>query len=79
MRASARLLELVDAESETVSAQVAQRILTDQGILKSDQAHANVSVALSVGYIVDLQGPTHTTLEGRDENKPTISTVSDFE
>lgn len=57
MRATARLIELLDAKSDPTAAQVAQRILTDQGILKSDQRDMNVNVAVSAGFVVDLSNP----------------------
>jgi hypothetical protein len=74
-RASNRLVELLDAKSEPVCAQVAQRILTDQGILKSDQGHGvavNVNVA---GYVINLADPD-TPMKTIN---PTISTTSGSE
>jgi IS30 family transposase len=58
LRASARLVELVDAESEHVAAKVSERILTSEGILKSDTSHPVVNVGVSVGYVIDLSGQT---------------------
>jgi len=78
-RASQVMVNLLGAESEHVRAQVAGRLLTNEGILKSDQAHAAVSVAVSVGYVIDLSDPKHMTTVCPVENKPAISTVSAFE
>lgn len=69
IRASVRLVELVDAESEHVSAAVAQRILTDQGILKSDQGGTTVNVAVSAGYVVDLREPNTKPMTTIDVSK----------
>lgn len=75
LRATARFLELLDAKSEPVSAQVAQRLLTDQGILKSDQRDINVDVRLQAGFVIDLTSPTAKPTA----DNPTITTVSAFE
>lgn len=56
LRASSKLIELVDAESEHVAAKVSERILENAGLLKS-QSHGvsvNINNNLAVGYIVDL-------------------------
>lgn len=55
LRASARLLELIDANSEHVSAQVSERILTSEGILKSDQRAIAVNVDVRAGFVLDLR------------------------
>lgn len=55
-RASARLVELIDADSEHVAAKVSERILTSEGILKSDASQVSVAVGVSVGYVIDLSG-----------------------
>jgi hypothetical protein len=56
LRASSRFMELVDAESEHVAAKVSDRILTSEGILKSESGQVAVSVGVSVGYVIDLSG-----------------------
>lgn len=56
LRASKRFLELIDAESEHVAAKVSDRILTSEGILKSDTSQVAVNVGVSVGYVIDLTG-----------------------
>jgi hypothetical protein len=61
LRASARLVELIDANSEHVAAQVSERILTSEGILKSDQASIAVNVDIRAGYVIDLSGQTPAT------------------
>lgn len=63
IRASARLVELVDAESEHVSAAVAQRILTNEGILKSDQGHTSIDVRVTAGYVINLAEPAPKVIE----------------
>jgi predicted DNA-binding protein (UPF0251 family) len=63
LRASARLVELIDAKSEHVAAQVSERILTSEGILKSDQHAIAVNVDVKAGFILDLREEPHRTIE----------------
>lgn len=56
-RASQVMVGLLGAKSEHVQAQVADRLLTSEGILKSDQGGTTVNVAVSAGYVVDLREP----------------------
>jgi phage/plasmid primase-like uncharacterized protein len=56
MRASARLLELVDASSEHVSLDASKHVLAIEGIRPPDQGAVNVNVGVSVGYVIDLSG-----------------------
>jgi hypothetical protein len=65
MRASARLIELIDAESEHVAAKVAERILTSEGILRSDSGQVSVNVGVSVGYVIDLSGSAAPTIDAQ--------------
>lgn len=65
MRASARFLELIDAESEHVAAKVSERILTSEGILKGDGSQVSVNVGVSVGYVIDLSGKPTTTIDAQ--------------
>jgi hypothetical protein len=62
MRASRRLVELIDAESEHVAAKVSERILTSEGILKSDQGSIAVNVDVRAGFVIDLSNPSEHTL-----------------
>lgn len=55
LRASTRLVELIDANSEHVAAQVSERILTSEGILKSDQRSIAVNVDVRAGFVLDLR------------------------
>jgi phosphoenolpyruvate carboxylase len=63
LRASNRLVELIDAKSEHVAAQVSERILTSEGILKSDQHAIAVNVDVKAGFILDLREEQHRTIE----------------
>jgi predicted DNA-binding protein (UPF0251 family) len=54
LRASRRYVELVDANSEHVSAQVCERILTSEGHLKSDAAQLTVNVDVKPGFVIDI-------------------------
>jgi hypothetical protein len=56
MRASARLLELVDASSEHVSLDASKHVLAIEGIRPPDQGQVSVNVGVSVGYVIDLSG-----------------------
>jgi hypothetical protein len=56
LRASARINELVDANSEHVSLDASKHVLAIEGIRPPDQAQANVNVNVSVGYVIDLSG-----------------------
>lgn len=56
MRASARLLELVDASSEHVSLDASKHVLAIEGIRPPDQGQVSVNVGVSVGYVVDWSG-----------------------
>lgn len=63
LRASNRLVELIDAKSEHVAAQVSERILTSEGILKSDAAQVSVNVDVRAGYVLDLTEPKELVIE----------------
>lgn len=64
MRASARLLELIDASSEHVSLDATKHTLAIGGIRPPDDGRGTtVNVGVSVGYVLDLrpgeQAPSH--------------------
>ena len=54
LRASARVLELVDAASEHVSLDASKHVLAIEGIKPASDSQVNVNVGVSVGYILDL-------------------------
>lgn len=59
MRASARLLELIDAQSEHVSLDATKHTLAIEGIKPPDNgSQVNVNVGVSVGYVIDI-APQH--------------------
>jgi phosphoenolpyruvate carboxylase len=67
LRASTRLVELIDAKSEHVAAQVSERILTSEGILKSDQgSNIAVNVDIRAGYVIKLNGQAPALKSGVD-------------
>ena len=67
LRASHRLVELIDAQSEHVAAQVSERILTSEGILKSDQgSNIAVNVDIRAGYVIKLNGQAPALQSGVD-------------
>lgn len=69
IRASARLVELVDASSEHVSLDASKHVLAIEGIRPPDQGQVSVNVGVSVGYVIDLSGqasnPSATTIDAR--------------
>lgn len=55
LRASARVVELVDASSEHVSLDASKHLLAIEGIRPpSDATQVSVNVGVSVGYVLDL-------------------------
>lgn len=56
LRASARVLELVDAASEHVSLDASKHVLAIEGIRPPSDTHHTVNVGVSVGYVIDLSG-----------------------
>jgi hypothetical protein len=74
IRAAARLVELVDAESEHVSAQVSTQLLQNEGVIKSDQRAIAVNVGIQAGFVLDLRDDTASLTTGQRtiEAKPLI-------
>lgn len=62
MRASARLNELVDAESEHVSFDAAKHVAALAGIKVSSDAQVSVNVEIKAGYVIDIS----------DDRKPQV-------
>jgi hypothetical protein len=56
LRASRRFVQLIDAQSEHVSAQVSERILKSEGVLRSDSTQVSVNIDIKAGYVIDLSG-----------------------
>jgi hypothetical protein len=54
LRASARLVELIDAGSEHVSADVSKHLLAIAGIKPSADAQVSVNIDIKAGYVIDL-------------------------
>lgn len=55
MPAAATLIRLLDANSEHVAAQVADRLLAINGIKPDDTSRVAVSVDIRAGYVIDLR------------------------
>lgn len=67
MRATARLLELVDASSEHVSLDATKHALALNGIKPANDPQVSVSIELKAGYVIDLtdkQGPMVDVQQG---------------
>lgn len=79
LRASNRLVGLIDAKSEHVAAQVSERILTSEGILKTDQRAISVNVDVRAGFVLDLREdqPALTTHQRQIDAKPLIEHDND--
>lgn len=72
MRASARLLELVDASSEHVSLDASKHVLAIEGIKPPENNQVSVNVGVSVGYVIDLSGQHQIAHQGQRDGKPLI-------
>jgi hypothetical protein len=57
MRASARMIELLDAASEHVSLDASKHLLGIAGIKPSEHAQVSVNVEIKAGYVIDLSDP----------------------
>lgn len=55
LRASARIVELLDASSEHVSLDASKHVLAIGGIRPPDTGQVSVNVGVSVGYVVKLR------------------------
>jgi len=59
--------------AEHVAAQVSERILKSEGVLRSDTAQVSVNIDIKAGYVIDLTGdsqartvntvPTHKVID----------------
>lgn len=69
LRASHRVVELIDAASEHVSLDASKHVLAIEGIRPPDQGQVSVNVGVSVGYVIDLSGnasnPSATLIDAR--------------
>jgi len=54
LRASARLVELIDSESDHVSADVSKHTLAIAGIKPRADAQVSVNIDIKAGYVIDL-------------------------
>jgi hypothetical protein len=54
MRASARLVELLDASSEHVSLDASKHMLAIAGIKPTADAQVSVNIDIKAGYVIDL-------------------------
>jgi hypothetical protein len=54
LRASNRIIELLDASSEHVSLDASKHILAIEGIKPSQDAQVSVNIDIKAGYVIDL-------------------------
>jgi hypothetical protein len=57
LRASARVLELMDGDSEHVAFDASKHVLAIAGIKPVADAQLNVNIELKAGYVIDLSEP----------------------
>jgi hypothetical protein len=55
LRASTRLVDLIDAGSEHVSADVSRHVLAILGVKPDADAAVNVNLQVNAGYVIDLR------------------------
>ena len=60
MRASARLLELMDCDSSSTSFDAAKHVLGIAGIKPAQDAQLSVSIDIKAGYVIDLSDAAKT-------------------
>lgn len=79
LRASARLIELIDAGSEHVSADVSKHTLAIGGVKPSNGAQVSVNIDVRAGFVIDLTeeprpmktvGAMTITHDGATSHKP---------
>lgn len=58
LRASKRVLELIDADSEHVSLDASKHVLAIEGIKPSSDAQVSVNIDIKAGYVIDLSDST---------------------
>lgn len=75
MRASARLINLIDASSEHVSFDASKHVLGIAGIKPAQDAQVSVNIDVKAGYIIDLSEPGSSELTQPNNSKPAISTT----
>jgi hypothetical protein len=54
LRATARLIELIDAGSEHVSADVSKHVAAIGGIKPANDAQVSVNIDIKAGYVIDI-------------------------
>lgn len=64
LRASRRFVDLIDAKSEYVAAQVSERILTSEGTLRTaNAAQVSVNIDVKAGFVIDISEPKPTMVD----------------
>lgn len=70
LRASARVVQLMDASSEHVSLDASKHVLAIEGIRPPDQGQVTVNANVSVGFVLDLREDAHIGHMREIEAKP---------
>lgn len=79
LRASRRFVQLIDAGSEHVSAQVSERILRSEGVLKTDGHQVFVNIDIKAGYVIDLTDEPKRSIGAELTHGPVTGAVIDHE
>jgi hypothetical protein len=72
MRASARVLELLDASSEHVSFEASKHVLAIAGIKPTADAQVSVNIDIKAGYVIDLTDSAKSVTDTQLTRGPVI-------
>jgi len=56
-RAAARIMELLDSDSDHVSFDASKHVLSIAGIKPASDANVNLNIELQAGFVIDLSEP----------------------
>jgi hypothetical protein len=76
MRASARLIELMDSDSEHVAAEVSKHVAAIGGLKPARDAQVSVNIEQKAGYVIILTEPGDTRTFS--PNTPQINEIKDL-
>jgi hypothetical protein len=76
MRASAKAVELIDASSEHVAADMTKHVLAIGGIKPANSPQVSVNIDIKAGYVIDLSEPGRTYPS--DMSRPNVNEIKDI-
>jgi len=77
LRASARAIELLDADSEHVSGDMTKHLLAIAGIKPSADAQVSVNIDIKAGYVIDLTDAAPQRAMTIEHDSRNLKNVSD--